>query len=276
MAITINDESIRKPATSAVNWADRYWLSGGFEKRYKRKYGDGSNGLPAYEDLPSLQSQEISISDYNKKDNPDGNLGVYFKDGQTNNIYIDSERSLVPSGTAAHEFGHLFDNIISSANDSYQGFYSDSYNEDIFNKSKAKQELLNDPEVIKLSEQSGLPAWFYTTNLGLGDLYDTGKGYNASSKEHIANLYYLRSLMFERGYYDASLADSELDEETLNRFMKENPDVVSSNPLFRDFTIQDILYMDKYVANNGNNKQDNQLYYAKHGLKLIPKKRFIE
>lgn len=101
------------------------------------------------------------------------------------------------------------------------------------------------------------------------------KGYPTNFNDEDLNTKYyqdlqlLRNSLYDLNIYDARKAKNPFTREHLNQYRKTAPE--SNNRIIKDFDDEGIINMMNTIAQNKPNNSNS--YYAKRGIKLIPRKK---
>lgn len=156
------------------------------------------------------------------------------------------------NGILAHELGHWISENIDIYNPDY-GSYASTY--PIFSKTKAMNDVESQHKQTVTKDRS-----YYE------DYHD------AYPKESYSDEIWFGFELFDSGIYDMT-KDEPFTQEHLNKYRQTFPN--NNSRFLQNFSDEDVITIMNTVADNGNNRKKD-LYYAKKGTKLIPRKQYIK
>lgn len=265
----------------AYSFAKKYYNSPGFEERFKKvpEYIEQYNNNPIY-DREEVHPSQIEKKPFDTK--------IIFKDDETSgykggdvNVVTVGEDYYAPyflsllnpwlfpafdyGANAAHEHGHAIENHIKL---NHKPEESNEYIPDEveysqifphFRNSKAyqrerKRHWANSDHYERYPHSE----WYYNTN---PDSHD------GAPTESYADLMAFREALYRHKIYDSTKANNPFTKEHLNEWKKLRKHL----RLFSNFTDEQIIQMMNDIAQN-NMESSNPIYYAKNGIKIIPRK----
>lgn len=250
-------------------FAVSYFRSKGFDSRYKKHFPDFVKFIKQRN--PKVP---IILRDVNKINR----IKLYLSTIDQYNTFLNTlGYSSKDSPYLVHEFGHAIANAITPFSKKDFSKYSDTYK---YNNSIYDFNLNNSGElysysypIFKKNKSYQIYSQKYKNyDNEVAKYYHNGdknlNGHDADPSESYADLFLLRYDLNESKIFD-SRTTNIFTQKHLNQF-KKSKYYERNKRLFNNFSDEDIITMMNTVAEN-NSQKNNQFYYAKKGMKLIPR-----
>ena len=266
-----NEPEPVQAAKSAIDFANLYYNSPGFNERFRNVTSDKIGFLNSqynptasyweddgWENHPKMswnvRRTPLKIGKIHPIPEPNAKYDPY----SGNILWGDSSTPQVTgmnwNTIMAHELGHALDYAI-KVNNSWLGprlhenagergyTYSNLF--PILRKSKPYQQIRNTMDAKEARDYDKYPT-MYTGGFDLNS-------HDARPEENYADLFSMRKILYDLGIFDSTKSGQKFTKQHLDAFKKK-----SKNRLLDNFSDEDVIWMINNIAGIGNNKKLSQ------------------